>query len=351
MEFTTDELKIKEWLPIVMQNRSSTEKVAATKVNIGTDIDYGKLTQTMLTYLSQQKLVDIYYNTEVRDLQKDTDGKWYINAKDLLEKETASFTSPFVFVGAGGGSLPLLEKSNIAEIKGYGGFPVGGQWLVCNNETIKKQHHAKVYGKAKIGAPPMSVPHLDTRYINGKPELLFGPFAGFSTKFLKHGSYFDLPASVEFSNLFPMLAVGWHNIPLVEYLIQQVLQSPQDRLAALQEYYPNAVLEDWDLLEAGQRVQVIKKDEAEGGKLEFGTELIVAADASIAGLLGASPGASTATSVMLEVIKKCFAVPLNTNDWQQKLKEIIPSFGKTLATEPELLRNLRTKNNNTIGLK
>ncbi len=348
MAFTTDKAKLTEWFPLIMQNRNSTEIVAATKVANGTDINYEALTKALLTHLQQQPLVDIYYNTEVRKIDKDQDNNWYITSKELLTKDNIAFTTPFVFIGAGGGSLPLLEEANIIEGNGYGGFPVGGQFLVCTNPTIVAKHTAKVYGKASVGAPPMSVPHLDSRYINGKQALLFGPFAGFSTKFLKHGSYFDLPNSIEFSNIFPMLSSGWHNIPLVKYLVQQVMLTHNDRMNALREYYPNAVNEDWELSIAGQRVQVIKKDDKDGGKLEFGTELITDSNGSLAVLLGASPGASTATSVMVEVLRKCFSTKMQDAKWQTKLKEILPSVGKTLATEKELYYAVRDKNNKVL---
>jgi malate dehydrogenase (quinone) len=350
MQYTDDKNEIKKWLPLMMQYREPYENCAATKVEAGTDIDFGKLTKQLFAYLKTLPKVDVYLQHEVRKLKKDDNQKWWVEAKDLAENETVSFTSPFVFIGAGGGSLPLLEKANIPEGEGYGGFPVSGQWLVCTNETIIAQHHAKVYGMAKVGAPPMSVPHLDTRFIDGKQALLFGPFAGFSTKFLKHGSYFDLPGSIEFANMFPMLSAGWHNIPLTKYLIQQVLQSDEDRIKALQEFVPDAKLNDWHLAIAGQRVQVIKKDEKDGGKLEFGTELICAADGSIAALLGASPGASTAVSVMIDVIKKCFATQLASDTWQKSMLQIIPSFGKTLANEEELFRRIHQSNNEILGM-
>jgi malate dehydrogenase (quinone) len=344
MEFTTENSLLNEWLPIMMKNRNAEEKVAATKMVHGTDVDYGELTEQLFAYLQSLPKVDLYLNHEVRELQKDDNQQWYIQVRDLALHETVSFISPFVFVGAGGGSLPLLENADVQEGNGYGGFPVSGQFLLCTNPAVIAQHHAKVYGKAKIGAPPMSVPHLDTRYIDGKQELLFGPFAGFSSKFLKHGSYFDLPASIEWSNIFPMLSAGWHNIPLTKYLVQQVMQSGQDRLNALKEYLPNAEMKDWKLITAGQRVQVIKKDDKDGGKLEFGTELICTADGSMASLLGASPGASTAVSVMLEVIKKCFAKQLQQEAWQQKITEMIPSFGKTLANEKALFYAIKKQN-------
>lgn len=265
----------------------------------------GELTKSLLNYLSKQEGVSIYYNHEVRKLKQKKDQIWRLKVKDLASKFKIKTKAKFVFIGAGGASLLLLDKAEIKEGEGYGGFPVSGQWLKCTNEAIIAQHQAKVYGKASVGSP-MWVPHWITRIINGKKELLFGPFAGFSTKFLKNGSYLDLIKSIEFDNIKPMLYAGWNNIPLTKYLIEQVMQSQEERMEALKEYFPNAQAEDWILLEAGQRVQVIKKDEEEGGILEFGTEIIHSEDGSLACLLGASPGASTAVSIMLEIIPSCF---------------------------------------------
>ncbi len=306
MQFSDSFEELKKWMPLVMEGRNTNEKVAATKMDIGTDVNFGSLTDNMIEHLQTLKDVTLYLNHEVRDLEKHDDGSWELSIKNLVEDEKIKTKADFVFIGAGGGALALLEKSDIKEAEGYGGFPISGQWLKCNNENIIQQHAVKVYGKAGVDAPPMSVPHLDTRIINGKKELLFGPFAGFSTKFLKNGSYFDLPKSIDWHNMVPMLAAGWHNLPLTKYLIQQVTQSDKDRIAALKEYYPNANAADWELVIAGQRVQVIKKDEKEGGVLEFGTELVSSADGSVAALLGASPGASTAVPIMLNVLKNCF---------------------------------------------
>ena len=350
MEFIDNIEKLLQEIPLVMQNRKNNEPVAATKMQIGTDVNFGELTKTLISHLQTLPKVNLYVNHEVRDIKRDDNNQWYIKIKDEIETETIEITSKFVFIGAGGGSLPLLQKSDIPEAEGYGGFPVSGQWLVCTNEKIIEQHHAKVYGKASVGAPPMSVPHLDTRIIDGKKALLFGPFAGFSTKFLKHGSYFDLPTSIEFENIYPLLSAGWHNLPLTKYLIEQVSLTPEERIEALKEYLPNAVIDDWKLAQAGQRVQVIKPCEENGGKLEFGTELVCASDGSLAALLGASPGASTAVSVMIDVLKKCFAKEMQSQIWQDKLKEMIPSYGKTFATEPDLLLEIRKNNWATLQL-
>jgi malate dehydrogenase (quinone) len=350
MQFSDDAAQIKKWIPLVMEGRDTNEKVAATKIDIGTDVDFGALTRVLVKHLQAQENVTLYLNHEVRDLEKESDGTWQIKVKDLFDDEKKTFVTPFVFLGAGGGSLPLLEKSDIEEAEGYGGFPISGQWLKCNNKEVIERHAAKVYGKASVGAPPMSVPHLDTRMIGGEKALLFGPFAGFSTKFLKQGSFMDLPLSIEFANIYPMLSAGWHNLDLTKYLIKQVAQSDEDRMDALKEYLPNADAEDWELAIAGQRVQVIKKDEEEGGVLEFGTEIVAAGDGSLAALLGASPGASTSVSVMIDVLKKCFPVQMESEVWQVKLKTMIPSYGQRLSEDVALCRAVRERTTRLLEL-
>lgn len=350
MHYSEDPQTIKEWAPLIMNDRSENELVAATKMDLGTDVNFGSLTREMFSYLSKQKNVSLYFDHEIRELDKMEDGSWEVKVKNLESKKKRKRTAKFVFIGAGGGSLPLLEKSNIREGKGFGGFPVSGQWLKCTNEAVIAQHHAKVYGKAAVGAPPMSVPHLDTRIINGKQALLFGPYAGFSTKFLKNGSFLDLPLSIKFNNIRPMISAGLHNLDLTKYLIEQVRQSPEDRFAALKEYLPSANFNDWELETAGQRVQVIKKDAKGGGVLEFGTEVVSAADGSIAALLGASPGASTAVSIMLDLLKRCFKAQLKSPEWQEKIKTMIPTYGKQLAENEELLQETREKTSSVLKL-
>lgn len=351
MQYSEDSAQLAEWMPLVMDGRDPNQPVAATRMDIGTDVNFGALTRCLFAQLQKMDGVTMHFGYDVRDLWRSKSlGGWKVRVEDLSTGHTRDVQADFVFIGAGGGSLRLLEKSDIPESRGYGGFPVSGQWLKCTNRAVIERHHAKVYGKASVGAPPMSVPHLDTRLIEGKQELLFGPYAGFSTKFLKSGSYLDLPKSIQLSNMAPMLMAGLHNIPLTKYLIQQVMQSPEDRLNALKEYFPNAQMEDWELEIAGQRVQVIKKDEHEGGVLEFGTEVVSAADGSIAALLGASPGASTAVSIMLDLLKKCFPEKLASADWQQKLKQMIPSYGQVLAQNPELGQQLRRHTSDVLGL-
>jgi malate dehydrogenase (quinone) len=349
MEYTEDKEEISSWIPLVMEGRDPEERVAATKMELGTDVNFGALTRSMFNYLEDQEGVHLFLNQEVDDFERKKDGSWVLEVKDRSSKKVRKVQTKFVFIGAGGGSLPLLEKSGIPEGKGFGGFPVSGQWLVCNNPEIVEKHQAKVYGKASVGSPPMSVPHLDTRLIDGQKALLFGPYAGFSTKFLKNGSYMDLPLSIKLNNIKPMLAAGIHNIPLTKYLIDQVRQSPEDRILALKDYLPEAQLEDWDLETAGQRVQVIKKDEKVGGVLEFGTEMVTAADGSLAALLGASPGASTSVSIMIDLIHKCFK-DARSEEWQAKFRKMIPSFGQSLAKDAKLAAKTRARTTEVLQL-
>ncbi len=341
MEYSEDHATIQQWVPLMMQARPADQPIAATKMDIGTDVNFGALTRCMFQTMQQMDGVEMHFNQEVQNIKKTSDGHWFLDITDENTGERRNVVARFIFIGAGGGSLPLLLKTGIPEGKGFGGFPVSGQWLRCTNEAVIAAHDAKVYGKASVGSPPMSVPHLDTRIINGKKELLFGPYAGFTTKFLKKGSFFDLLRSIRLANIIPMLAAGWHNIPLTKYLIKQVRQSPEDRLEALRDFVPDARMDDWELEIAGQRVQVIKKDEKQGGILEFGTEVVSAADGSVAALLGASPGASTAVSIMLTLLERCFGEELKTEAWQQQMRRMVPSYGRSLAKEPGLLEELR----------
>lgn len=344
MEFSDDPDKLKEWIPLIMKDRTSNEPIAATRIESGTDVNFGALTRKLFEHLEKQK-VEIKYRHHVEDIQRTENGAWEVKVYDLEGGKIEYITAKFVFIGAGGGSLHLLQKSGIPEGKGIGGFPVSGLFLVCNNPEVVEEHFAKVYGKAKVGAPPMSVPHLDTRFIDNKKTLLFGPFAGFSPKFLKTGSMLDLFTSVKIHNVFNMIAAGAKNFALTKYLIEQLMLSKEQRMEELREFIPTAKSEDWDIVVAGQRVQII----SDNGALKFGTEVISARDGSIAALLGASPGASTAVSIMLEVIEKCF--PQYVNEWEPKIKEMVPSYGMSLTANPELAQEIETDAVATLGLK
>jgi malate dehydrogenase (quinone) len=343
MEYSDDPKKIAEWTPVVMEGRAADEPVAATRIVTGADVDYGSLTHLLVHRLESLPGFSVHYRNRVTHIARENDGRWRIEVADGSEGEKTSARAKFVFIGAGGGALPLLQKSGIPEGHGYAGFPVSGIWLRCDDPAVVKRHEAKVYGKAAVGSPPMSVPHLDTRVIGGQRSLLFGPYAGFSTKFLKHGSLLDLPESVRPGNIEPMLAVARDNFDLTEYLIGQVLQSESRRLAALDEYYPKAAPRDWKLQVAGQRVQIIKPDVKRIGLLEFGTELVGAADRSLVALLGASPGASTAAFIAIRVLETYFPAEMTERAWLPKLKEIIPSYGVSLIDDANLTRQIRAE--------
>ncbi|WP_342553481.1 malate:quinone oxidoreductase [Paenibacillus sp. FSL R7-0652] len=348
MDFSDNREELAKWMPLMMKDRTSSEPVAATKIDSGTDVNFGALTRMLLKHLQEQK-VEVHYKHSVKNIKRKSDKSWELTVKNLTSGAVERHRAKFVFIGAGGGSLHLLQKSGIPEGKHIGGFPVSGIFMVCQNPEVVEQHHAKVYGKASVGAPPMSVPHLDTRYIDNKKSLLFGPFAGFSPKFLKTGSNADLIASVKLHNLLTMLAAGVKEISLTKYLIQQLMLTKEQRMKELRDFVPSAKSEDWDMVLAGQRVQVIK-DTVQGGKgtLQFGTEVVTAADGSIAALLGASPGASTAVQVMLEILERCF--PQHMKEWEPKIKEMIPSYGISLADNLDLLREVNLSTAKSLGL-
>ncbi len=350
MRYSEDPKVIEEWMPLVMRGRDGTGPVAATRVEYGSDVDFGSLTRSMVTCLQQSPNFELLLNNRVKRIERYDDQSWKVRVKDRITGTSLSIKAAFVFLGAGGGALPLLQKSAITESEGYGGFPVSGQWLVCRKPDVVQQHASKVYGKAAVGAPPMSVPHLDTRIINGEKALLFGPFAGFTTKFLKEGSAFDLFASVRGKNLVPMMSVGVHNMDLTKYLIGEAMQSHEDRMASLKDYFPSADPQDWTLAKAGQRVQIIKKNADGSGKLEFGTELVASRDGTLAALLGASPGASIAVHAMLGVLERCFKERLASEAWQARLKAMMPSFGQSLIENPDLLQSVRTATLKTLKL-
>ena len=349
MEYSEDHKQIAEWAPLLMEGRDPGQVVAATHMVTGSDVNYGTLTTNLLTYLRRQEGFSIQFNQEVTNLHRTTDGGWTLDVKDEKSGEKKTVGARRVFLGAGGAALTLLQKSGIPEADGFAGFPVSGIWLRSGKQEIATRHLAKVYGMAASGSPPMSVPHLDTRYVDGKRWLLFGPFAGFSTKFLKHGSMFDLPLSLRPDNLLQLLAVARDNLPLEEYLIGQVLQTKSHRFDALRDFYPSVDEKDWEFDVAGQRVQIIRKDVAHTGKLEFGTEIVHSADSSIVALLGASPGASTAVWIMVHMLETCFHEEL-AGQWVPKLKEMIPSYGQDLKTDAALVERVRKETAEVLGL-
>nr|WP_237181640.1 malate dehydrogenase (quinone) [Paraburkholderia tropica] len=335
MQYSESHREIAQWAPLMMEGRDRRQKVAATWSSIGTDVNFGEITHQFVRYLESQSNFNLLLNSDVRQISRNDDGSWRVTVGNhQSHAQTRRIDARFVFVGAGGGSLPLLQEAGIPEAKEYGGFPVGGSFLVTENSDITSRHFAKAYGKASVGSPPMSVPHLDTRILDGKKALLFGPFATFSTKFLKNGSYSDLLASTRMNNIVPMVRVGLSEFSLIKYLAGQLMLSDADRLKTLQEYLPRAQQQDWRLWQAGQRVQIIKRDKVKGGVLKLGTEIVCSKDGSMAGLLGASPGASTAAPIMLNLLDMAFKERLRSPAWQAKIRQIIPGYGTQLSANP-----------------
>lgn len=347
MEYSEDSRVINQWAPLLMQKRRKGEPFAATRVPSGTDVDFGALTRQLLAHLAENG-ADVRTNTEVRGLKRLADGTWGVKFRRTVGRTPGELRARFVFVGAGGWALKLLQKSGIPEIKGYGVFPIGGQFLQTTNPAVVAQHKAKVYSQASVGAPPMSVPHLDTRVVDGEASLLFGPFATFSPKFLKNGSMLDIVTQVRAHNLGPMLKVAWDNPSLISYLVGELLKNHRKKVDSLRTFMPTAQDDDWTLIQAGQRAQVMKKDPEKGGVLQFGTEVVTGADGTIAGLLGASPGASTAVSIMLGLLKTCF--PDRIDGWEARLRELIPSYGETLNTRPDVAEETLSKTAKVLAL-
>lgn len=348
MQYSEERAVLSEWMPLMMKGRDDAQPLAATRSDLGTDVDFGRLTRGLVDWLVKQPGVQLFLDHQVHSLKRDDEGMWWVEVEDEARAKDLDVRAKFVFIGAGGGALDLLDESGISEGEGYGGFPVSGEWLVCRSPAVVAQHTVKVYGKAKQGTPPMSVPHLDRRYIDDQAALMFGPFAGFSTRFLKEGSYLDLATSLTLDNLIPLVSAGLRNLPLTTYLLGQVTLTMEEKLETLREFVPKARPEDWGLEVAGQRVQVIKRDEKDGGRLEFGTEIISAKDNTLAALLGASPGASTSVSIALDLLLDCF--PERMPAWEPKLRELIPSWGKKLRDERELTEVVRARSMHLLEL-
>jgi malate dehydrogenase (quinone) len=342
-----DAATFEDWVPLMMAGRDRSEPVAMTRSDAGTDVSFGDLTRLLFDAL-QRDGVEVATNREVTDLERQINGRWRVTVRNRISGESSKVTAPFVFIGAGGHAIHLLQKSGIEEAKSYGGFPVSGQFLRCTNPDVIAKHSAKVYGKSQVNAPPMSMPHLDTRVIRDERGLLFGPYAGFSPKYLKAGSWTDLFTSIKPDNILTMLAVAKNEMPLTLYLIQQVLQKHVSRINVLKDFVPEADGDDWELIHAGQRVQTMKRTKDKRGDIEFGTQVVASHDGTIAGLMGASPGASTAVSIMLEIVEQCF--PAEYAEWKPLLTDIIPSHGVNLMENPGLLQEITDSTMKTLHL-
>ena len=353
MEYSEDAEQIRKWAPLLIEGRVG-QPVAATYMEAGTDVNFGEVSRKLIHWLGQQDGCSIHVETRVTNLKRSGKG-WEVTIKNLADGTTQEKKAKFIFIGAGGGSLPLLQKAGVDEIRGYGGFPIGGQWLICEKPEIVERHHAKVYGLSPGEAPTMAVPHLDSRVLDGKEALLFGPYAAWTTKFLhRGGSFFDLPGSIKFHNWLTLLKVGISNLPLVGYLIQQGLQGMNTRLKELRNFYPDAKAEDWKLIDAGIRVQAIKKEDGDAGIVHFGTEVVTSKDRTVSALLGASPGASVCVNIVLEVAQKCFGELFTRDEVQKRLLGMIPTLGLHSRIDPENMAEFEKHSLNaekTLGLR
>ena len=353
MEYSEDAEQIRKWAPLLIEGRVD-QPVAATYMEAGTDVNFGEVSRKLIHWLGQQDGCSIHVETRVTNLKRSGKG-WEVTIQNLADGTTHQKKAKFIFIGAGGGSLPLLQKAGVDEIRGYGGFPIGGQWLICEKPEIVERHHAKVYGLSPGEAPTMAVPHLDSRVLDGKEALLFGPYAAWTTKFLhRGGSFFDLPGSIKFHNWLTLLKVGISNLPLVGYLIQQGLQGMNTRLKELRNFYPDAKAEDWKLIDAGIRVQAIKKEDGDAGIVHFGTEVVTSKDRTVSALLGASPGASVCVNIVLEVAQKCFGELFTRDEVQKRLLGMIPTLGLHSRIDPENTAEFEKHSLNaekTLGLR
>ncbi|WP_436875194.1 malate dehydrogenase (quinone) [Mammaliicoccus sciuri] len=349
LTYTEDHKVLAEWMPLMMKGRNSNEPLAASKIDEGTDVNFGELTRKLVKNIEKHENAQVHFRHEVVDFKQLSNSKWEVKVRNLETGKVETHVADYIFIGAGGHAIPLLQKTKIPESRHLGGFPISGAFLVCNNPKVVSEHNAKVYGKEPPGTPPMTVPHLDRRYIQGKESLLFGPFAAIGPKFLKNGSNLDLFKSINTSNVVTMLSSGVKNLSLVKYSIQQVLQRKEDRMKELRRFVPDAKDEDWDIHIAGKRVQVIKDTVEHGrGFIQFGTEVVNSEDHTVIALLGESPGASTSVSVALEVIEKNF--PQYMDKWESKIKEIIPSYGESLIEDTALLKKTRKQTAEALEL-
>ncbi|NHB57182.1 malate dehydrogenase (quinone) [Acinetobacter sp. 194] len=349
MVYSDNPEEIKQWAPLVMQGRDASQKIAATRMDVGSDVNYGAITTQLVGHLNKQPKFKLETQTEVTGISPNADKTWTVSFKNLKTNVTSHIKTRFVFIGAGGAAVKLLQMTGLEESKQYAGFPIGGVFLMTDNPEVTSKHTAKVYGRPELGAPPMSVPHIDTRYVDGKKYVLFGPFATYSNKFLKNGSQFDLMDATNKNNVIPMATIGLENLDLVKYLMSQVAMSKQDQFNELKKYYPDAKIEDFTARQGGQRVQIIKKVPGKEATLQFGTEIFASKDGSVTALLGASPGASTSPYIMLSLMEKAFPEKVK-GEWNLKLKAIVKSYGQDLSSNPALLDQIRTETSSTLGL-
>ncbi|WP_017975510.1 malate dehydrogenase (quinone) [Actinopolyspora halophila] len=330
MEFSDSPAEVASWMPLMAEGGRGDKPMALTRTGQGTEVDFGVLTRQLLSVL-EERGGTVRMRQQVTSLRR-LGAEWQVETRDRGTGQLRRLRTPYVFVGAGGGTLPLLQSARIPETRRYGAFPISGQFLRTDRPDLVAAHRGKVYGHAEPGAPAISVPHLDLRVLDGRESLLFGPFASFSPRFLSHGRLTDLPRSVHLGNLPVLLTSVRDNRSLVAYLVRQVTQSAEARMAALRRFVPAARADDWTLITAGQRVQILKRIGGRGTMAGFGTEIVTSAGGSLGALLGSSPGASTAVSTMLDVLATSF--PQRMPEWASRLDRLVPSAQMMREPDP-----------------
>lgn len=346
MRYSDDFDEIKSWIPYTMEGRPRHEKMAATIVETGTDVNFGALTEQMAGYATSQLGVKIEYGVHVQRVHRSPAGSWLLETRQ--NGNAVQHRADVLFVGAGGGAFPILKKSHLPFARRFTGFPVGGRFLQAEiTEEQASQYRAKTYGKAEVGAPPMSVPHLDLRVAEGKHYLLFGPFASFKPVLEKGRGFLDYLSSMRLHDIPGLLNVAVEHFPLVKYLVSETFKGEKSMLDSLEKFAPGLSSRfNWQPVEAGQRVQIIKD-----GDLQMGTEIIVSTDKTYGTILGASPGASVSPEVMLRALEQLVPSLCAGESAKEKLKEMFPEDKlEALINNPDHYREIRDTVNQTLGI-
>ncbi|NMT64961.1 malate:quinone oxidoreductase [Marinobacter orientalis] len=346
MRYSEDFDEIKSWIPYTMEERPRHEKMAATVIETGTDVNFGALTEQMAEYAVNDLGVRIEYGTHVRRVHRSPTGRWVIEA--VSKGVPVQHKADVLFVGAGGGAFPLLKRSHLPFRSRFAGFPVGGRFLQAQiSEEQARYYTAKTYGKAKVGAPPMSVPHLDLRVVDGKHYLLFGPFASFKPVLERGRGFFDYLTSIRLHDIPGLLNVALEHFPLVKYLVSESFKGEKSMFEELDSFAPGLSKKfDWKPIAAGQRVQIIKD-----GDLQMGTEIVVSKDKTYGTLLGASPGASVSPEVMLRCLEQLLPSIFSKEEARKKKQEMFPEDDlDTLINAPDRYREIRDAVNRQLGI-
>ncbi|KZX75231.1 malate:quinone oxidoreductase [Oleiphilus sp. HI0009] len=347
MKLSEDFDEIQSWIPLTMEGRSRHQKMAATRVDHGTDVNFESITKQLAQHMENEQSADIQYNTHVKRVHKSPSGSWLIECEQ--NGVAKQVRADKLFVGAGGGAFPILKASHLPAGRRFSGFPVGGRFLAAEiDKEVAQSYGAKTYGKAAVGAPPMSVPHLDLRVADGKYYLLFGPFATFSPILEKGRGIVEFIRMVHLHDIPNLLNVAREHFPLVTYLFKETFKGESAMLKTLDEFAPGLSNKfNWKVVQAGQRVQIIKD-----GDLQMGTEIVTSEDLSYGTLLGASPGASVSPEVMLRCVKTLFPKIVKKEAAQERLKTLFDETDvDVLIEDADKYREIRNSADKILGIR